>query len=182
MKMIYNYKEIVKIYKNDYNLKKAINKKEIYKLEKGVYSNKKIVSPLIIYSKKYPNAVITMDSAFYYYNLTDVIPNKVYLATDRNSDKINNSKIVQSFVAKSILNEGKVTLEEDGEKINIYDRERLLIELIRKKKQIPFDYYKEIISNYRAIVDELDMYKIEEYLALFKNDLNLSNILQMEVF
>lgn len=180
--MIYNYKEIVKIYKNDYNLKKAINKKEIYKLEKGVYSNKKIVSPLIIYSKKYPNAVITMDSAFYYYNLTDVIPNKVYLATDRNSDKINNSKIVQSFVAKSILNEGKVTLEEDGEKINIYDRERLLIELIRKKKQIPFDYYKEIISNYRAIVDELDMYKIEEYLALFKNDLNLSNILQMEVF
>ena len=182
MKMIYNYKEIVKIYKNDYNLKKAINKKEIYKLEKGVYSNKKIVSPLIIYSKKYPNAVITMDSAFYYYNLKNVIPNKVYLATDRNSDKINNSKIVQSFVAKSILNEGKVTLEEDGEKINIYDRERLLIELIRKKKQIPFDYYKEIISNYRAIVDELDMYKIEEYLALFKNDLNLSNILQMEVF
>ena len=180
--MIYNYKEIIKIYKNDYNLKKAINKKEIYKLEKGIYSNKKIVSPLIIYTKKYPNAVITMDSAFYYYNLTDVIPNKVYLATDRNSDKINNSKIVQSFVAKSILNEGKVTLEEDGEKINIYDRERLLIELIRKKKQIPFDYYKEIISNYRAIVDELDMYKIEEYLALFKNDLNLSNILQMEVF
>ena len=180
--MIYNYKEIVKIYKNDYNLKKAINKKEIYKLEKGVYSNKKIVSPLIIYSKKYPNAVITMDSAFYYYNLTDVIPNKVYLATDRNSDKINNSKIVQSFVAKSILNEGKVTLEEDGEKINIYDRERLLIELIRKKKQIPFDYYKEIISNYRNIVDELDMYKIEEYLSLFKNNLNLSNILQMEVF
>ena len=104
--MIYNYKEIIKIYKNDYNLKKAINKKEIYKLEKGIYSNKKIVSPLIIYSKKYPNAVITMDSAFYYYNLTDVIPNKIYLATDRNSDKINNSKIVQSFVAKSILNEG----------------------------------------------------------------------------
>lgn len=180
--MIYNYKEILEIYKNDYNLKKAINKNEIYKLEKGIYSKKKIVSPLVIYSKKYPNAVITMDSAFYYYNLTDVIPNKVYLATDRNSDKINNSKIIQSFVSKSILNEGKVTLEEDGEKINIYDKERLLIELIRKKKQIPFDYYKEIISNYRAIVDELDMYKIEEYLALFKNDLNLSNILQMEVF
>ena len=52
--MIYNYKELIKIYKNDYNLKKAINKKEIYKLEKGIYSNKKIVSPLIIYSKKYP--------------------------------------------------------------------------------------------------------------------------------
>ncbi len=180
--MIYNYKEIIEIYKNDYNLKKALNKNEIFKLEKGIYSNSKIVSPLVIYSKKYPNAVITMDSAFYYYNLTDVIPNKVYLATDRNSDKINNKKIVQTFISKEILYQGKVILEKDGEKINIYNRERLLIELIRKKKQIPFDYYKEIISSYREIVDELDMYKIEEYLSLFKNDLNLSNILQMEVF
>ena len=88
--MIYNYKEVIEIYKNDYNLKKALNANEIFKLEKGIYSEKKVVSPLVIYSKKYPNAVITMDSAYYYYNLTDVIPNKIHLATDRNSDKINN--------------------------------------------------------------------------------------------
>lgn len=180
--MVYNYKEMIEIYGNDYNLKKALNKKEIFKLDKGIYSNKKIVNPLVIYSKKYPNSVITMDSAYYYYNLTDVIPSKVYLATDRNTDKINNEKIVQTFMSKDILYQGKVNVQTDDGVINIYDRERLLIELIRKKKQIPFDYYKEIISNYRALVDELDMYKIEEYLALFKNDMNLSNILQMEVF
>lgn len=180
--MIYNYKEIIEIYKNDYNLKKALNKNEIFKLDKGIYSKKKIASPLVIYSKKYPNSVITMDSAFYYYNLTDVIPSKVYLATDRNTDKINNEKIVQTFMSKDILYQGKVNVQTNDGVINIYDRERLLIELIRKKKQIPFDYYKEIISNYRVLVDELDMYKIEEYLALFKNDMSLSNILQMEVF
>ena len=180
--MIYNYREIIEIYGNDYNLKKALNRNEIFKLNKGIYSNKKIVSPLVIYSKKYPNSVITMDSAYYYYNLTDVIPSKVHLATDRNTDKINNEKIVQTFMSKDILYQGRINLQTNDGIINIYDRERLLIELIRKKKQIPFDYYKEIISNYRAIVDELDMYKIEEYLSLFKNDENLSNILQMEVF
>lgn len=180
--MVYNYKEMIEIYGNDYNLKKALRKNVIFKLDKGIYSSKKIVSPLVIYSKKYPNSVITMDSAFYYYNLTDVIPNKVYLATDRNTDKINNEKIVQTFMSKDILYQGRINLQTDDGIINIYDRERLLIELIRKKNQIPFDYYKEIISNYRAIVDELDMYKIEEYLSLFKNDMNLSNILQMEVF
>lgn len=180
--MVYNYKEMIKIYGTDYNLKKALNKKEIFKLDKGIYSNKKIVSPLVIYSKKYPNSVITMDSAYYYYNLTDVIPDKVHLATDRNTDKINNEKIVQTFMAKKILYQGRVIIQTNDGVINIYDRERLLIELIRKKKQIPFDYYKEIISNYRAIVDELNMYKIEEYLTLFRNDMNLSNILQMEVF
>lgn len=180
--MIYNYKEIIEIYGNDYTLKKALIRNEIFKLEKGIYSNKKIVSPLVIYSKKYPNSVITMDSAYYYYNLTDVIPSKVYLATDRNTDKINNEKIIQTFMSKDILYQGRINLQTNDGIINIYNRERLLIELIRKKKQIPFDYYKEIISNYRAIVDELDMYKIEEYLSLFKNDESLSNILQMEVF
>lgn len=180
--MVYNYKEMIEIYGNDYNLKKALNKNKIFKLDKGIYSSKKIASPLVIYSKKYPNSVITMDSAYYYYNLTDVIPSKVYLATDRNTDKINNEKIVQTFMSKDILYQGKVNVQTHDGVINIYDRERLLIELIRKKKQIPFDYYKEIISNYRALVDELDMYKIEEYLALFKNDMSLSNILQMEVF
>ena len=39
-----------------------------------------------------------------------------------------------------------------------------------------FDYYKEIIRNYRDISYELDMYKIEEYLSLYKNNLNASKI------
>ena len=47
---------------------------------------------------------------------------------------------------------------------------------------MPFDYYKEIVSNYREIANELDMQKIEEYLSLFKNDINLSEALQREVF
>ena len=58
----------------------------------------------------------------------------------------------------------------------------MLVELIRKKNIIPFDYYKEIISNYRKISDDLDMYKIDEYLSLYKNDVNLSDVLMREVF
>ena len=85
-------------------------------------------------------------------------------------------------MTRDILYQGSINVETDDGIIRIYNKERLLIELIRKKNQIPFDYYKEIISNYRKIVDELDMYKIEEYLTLFKNEVNLASILQMEVF
>ena len=70
----------------------------------------------------------------------------------------------------------------DGEEVNMYNKERLLVELIRKRNQIPFDYYKEIVANYRKIADELDMYKIEQYIALYKNECNLGNILLREVF
>lgn len=180
--MVYSYKEIINKYQSRNELNKALEENQIYKLEHGIYSNEKIVDPLILYSKKYPNAIITMDSAFYFYHLTDVIPNKIHLATDRKSSIIKNEKIFQIFIPKEILNAGKITLDIQGGTINIYNKERLLIELIRKRNQIPFDYYKEIISNYREIAHELDMYKIEEYLSLFKNGDNLFEVMQREVF
>ena len=150
--MIYSYKEILKKYGGRYAIKEAVNKNEIYKVEKGIYSNNKIVDPIILYSKKYPSGVITMDSAFYFYDLTDVIPSKTYLATPKNYRTIKNDKIVQIFMDKNILNAGKESVKVNEYTINIYNRERLLVELIRKRNQIPFDYYKEIISNYREIL------------------------------
>lgn len=180
--MVYSYEELITKYGTRYNTQKALKTGKIYKIEHGIYSDKKIVNPLILYSKKYPYAVITMDSAFYYYGLTDVIPNKVYLATPRNYRVIKNDKIVQIFMEKNILDKGKTIVKINNQYVYMYDKERLLIELIRKRKQIPFDYYKEIIANYREITNELDMQKIENYLSLFKNDLNLSEALQREVF
>ena len=123
-----------------------------------------------------------MDSAFYFYDMTDVIPKKIYLATDSHSRKIKNDNIVQLFVDGKILNEGKIKEKIDDEYINIYDKERLLVELIRKRNQISFDYYKELISNYRECSDKLDMYKIEKYISLYKNESNLSDALLREVF
>lgn len=180
--MIYNYKELKDKFKTVYSIKKAINNNEIYKIDKNLYSDEKYVNPLIMYSKKYPNAIITMDSAFYFYDLTDVIPQKIYLATESHSRKIKNDNIIQLFVDKKILNEGKTIEQIDNEDINIYDKERLLVELIRKRNQIPFDYYKEIILNYRKLTDSLDSYKIEKYLSMYKNDVNLSIALLREVF
>lgn len=180
--MVYNYEEVLKKYKNRNKMYKALEANQIYKIEHGVYSTEKTTDPLVLYSKKYPNSIITMDSAFYFYHLTDIIPDRIYLATNRNSRIIENEKISQIFMKNDILNEGKVKVDLQDGPINIYDKERLLIELIRKRKKIPFDYYKEIISNYREIADELDMYKIEEYLTFFKNGEGIFEIMQREVF
>lgn len=180
--MIYSGKEVIEKYGTRYNLSKALKNKEIFKLDHGVYSDKDLVNPMIIVSKKYPSAIITMDSAFYYYDLTDVIPRKTYVATNRNSNTINDKKIIQIKVPKDILNYGKEEVIVDGDKVKMYNKERLLVELIRKRNQIPFDYYKEIISNYRRISEDLDMYKIEEYLSLYKNETNIADALLREVF
>lgn len=180
--MIYSGKEAIEKYGTRYNLSKALKNKEIFRLEHGIYSDKDLVNPMIIASKKYSSAIITMDSAFYYYDLTDVIPKKTFIATNRNSNIIHDSNIVQIRIPKEKLNQGKEVVLIDGEKVKMYNKERLLVELIRKRNQIPFDYYKELISNYRKIVDDLDMRKIEEYLSLYKNESNIADVLLREVF
>lgn len=180
--MTYNLKEILEKYKNRYNLSKAIDSKEIYKLDYNVYSDVELVNPMIIVSKKYPNSIISMDSAFFYYNLTDVIPKKTYIVTNKNSNTIDDDTIVQLRVPKDILNYGKTSVIIDGELVNMYDKERLLVELVRNEKKVSFDYYKEIINNYRKISDELDMRKLEKYISLYKNSNRIGNIILREVF
>ena len=180
--MLYFHKELKEKYKYDYNIQKAVEMKQLYKIEEGLYSDKEYVNPLEIIKKKYPNAVLTNDSAFYYHDLTDVVPDYFYLATSRSNTRINDSYIKQVFIPNELVNVGKIKMNIENVQVNIYNKERMLVELIRKKNQIPFDYYKEIIKNYRKIIDDLDIYKISEYISFYNNEHNLYEALQREVF
>ena len=181
-KMLYFRNELDKSKYSTYQLNKAIENKELFKVDNGLYSDKEFVNPLEIIVKKYPNAIFTSDSAYYYYDLTDVIPNYFYLATKRSNSRINDKNIKQTFIPNDLFEFGKTQIEVENIKINIYDEERMLVELIRKKNIIPFDYYKEIITNYRKKTDKLDIYKIQEYISYYKNESSLYDTLMREVF
>ena len=181
-KMLYTRKEISKKYNSTYQINRALENKEIFKIQNGIYSDEEFVNPLLVINKKYPNAIFTMDSAFYYWDLTDVIPDKFHLATKRNNIRYRDEDIRQYFVEENLFEFGKTTLKVENVEINIYDRERMLIELVRKKAQIPFDFYKEIISNYRKIANDLDSFKISEYISYYKNEETLYARVQSEVY
>lgn len=180
--MLYFHKELKEKLKSDYQIKKAVSNKYYFKIDNGLYSDEEFVNPLKIILKKYPNAIFTFDSAYYYYDLTDVIPEYFYLATKRTDSRIHDKNIKQVFIPNDLFEFGKTQIEVENVKINIYDEERMLIELIRKKNIIPFDYYKEIIANYRKKTDKLDIYKIGEYISYYKNESSLYDILMREVF
>ena len=181
-KMLYFRNELDKNKYSTYQLNKAIENKELFKVDNGLYSDVEFVNPLEIILKKYPNAIFTSDSAYYYYDLTDVIPDYFYLATKRSDSRINDKNIKQIFIPNDLFEFGKTQIEVESVKINIYDKERMLVELIRKKNLIPFDYYKEIITNYRKKIDTLDIYKIQEYISYYKNESSLYDTLMREVF
>ena len=145
------YKNLIEQYKSDYEIKKLIKEGILIKVEKGIYSDTNNVNYLEILTKKYPNAVFTMDSAFYYHNLTDVIPDKEHLALRRDSTKIKDDRIKIRYYQDNLFDIGKSILKVNNIDIQIYDKERMLIELIRNRNSLGFDYYKEIINNYREI-------------------------------
>ncbi len=55
----------------------------------------------------------------------------------------------------------------NGISIRVYPEERLLIELIRHRNKLPFDYYKEIIGSYRRKLYELDEEWLEDNIDRF---------------
>ena len=161
--MLYSYQECLEKYGNDYQIKKELAEGRLFMLEKGIYSDKQYVPELDIITKKYPDAVLTLNSAFYYHGLTDTIPKKYYLATEKGKRKITDLRIKQIYENSGELLLGVIQMVYDNSTITIYNKERILIELIRNKSKIPFDLYKEIISNYRNEIDNLDIALISDY-------------------
>ena len=69
----------------------------------------------------------------------------------------------------------------DGVKVRIYDKERMLIELLRNKNSLPYDLYKEIIMNYRKIIGGLEIWRIQEYASIFPKSKMISKALDEEI-
>ena len=153
----------------------------VFQKEKGIYSLSNACSELEIISVKYPRAIYTGESAFYYHSLSDVIPDYYHLATIRSDSRIKDPRVRQTYLKEDIFEMGKIIMQYHNTEINIYSLERMLIELMRFRSKMPLDYYKEIISNYRNKVERMDIAKVEEYADKFKNADKRMDMIQMEV-
>ena len=163
--MILSYQECLDKYGSDYKLKKELSDGKLFMEEKGLYSTKRNATELDLIMKKYPRAVCTGYSAFYYHALTDVIPEHYYLATIRTDTRIRDTS----------------TLKYNSSTIRIYNCERMLIELLRFRYKLPMDYYKEIIRNYRKLSSKMDFNLVEDYALNFRNTSSLMDMVQREV-
>ena len=179
--MVLTYKECIKRFGTDYKIKKAISEGNLFQKGKGLYSDRALCSELELIVAKYPRAVFTGESAYYYYGFSDVIPNYYCLATRRGDTRIKDKSEKQTFVNDDLYDFGKCTMEYQNTNISIYSKERLLVDLVRFKNKIPFDYYKEVIGNYRRVIDDLDFFSIEDYAAMLKNGKKIMDTIQLEV-
>lgn len=178
---VMRYEEALSDAGSPFLLRKKLESNELYKLSRGAYSKIKHPDPLVLAHVLYPESVVTMDSALYAYGLTDVIPKETHLATNRNATRITRPGYRQYFIEEGLLDPGAVEIEREGGVVRMYNRERLLVEVMRRQASLPLDYYKKVIDSYRNIIDDLDIALVEDYMSLFKRNDYMSDILQREV-
>lgn len=179
--MVLTYNECVEQFNGVNEFRKALSEGKLHKLEKGYYSEEKFEPELAVIGRKYPKAILSLNSAFYYHGLTDTIPDYYYMTTDKDSAKIKDGRIVQLFDNSGQLMLGAETTQVEGTSILMYNKERLFIEAVRNRNRLPFEYYKEIINNYRDIIYDLDIQTIQEYAEKLPKTALVTKTLKMEV-
>ena len=111
-----------------------------------------------------------------------MIPDEYCIATDSHSIALRDNRVKQVYVPSECLELGVMQMQRRDALFRIYDRERLLIELLRYKNKLPYDYYKEILGNYRGLLYELDIERIQVYAERFPKSKMITEALEREVF
>lgn len=170
--MIYTAGELKQSLGGFAQINDAVKNGKYHKISHGLYTDESpFLSELENIFARYPNAILTLESAFDYYDMFDYIPDCYVVATPLNAHKIKTKNVKQFFMANDILNIGKTTIKTEYGYINIYDKERLLIELFRLKSKISYEHYKEVVRSYRKLSQqgELNYNKISDYCMKLRN-------------
>jgi len=176
-----NRSDCLKEYGSDYMIQQEVSDGKLFKVGRGIYSRDRNAPEIAVLTYQYPKAVVTMRIAFYIQGLTDVIPEEYDLSTDRNASKIKGKRVKQYFAPSSFFKQGIETIDYKGYPIRIYSKERLLIELLRYKDKLPYDYYKDVLHNFRRILSQLNIQEIQDYAGEAPKSGRIMKTLQTEV-
>lgn len=174
--------ECLEEYGSDYYIKRLVDEGKLFRVDKGIFSEEENVPELALLSFKYPKAIITMETAFYLYGLTDEVPAACSMATKREAAPIADTRVKQIFMPKELIGMGATQIDYKGYDLQIFDKERMLIELVRYKSKLPVNYYKEIILNYRRILAQLNSEKVRDYAEAVPKSDKVIRTLRTEVY
>lgn len=179
--MLYKYADLKRKGYAHKDIERLVDQRIMFKIEKGVYSNRRNVTELSTFMIKHPKVIFTLESAFYYYGMTDKRPEKYVVVTKKPAWRIADDQIKQYFMDPAIYDIGVTKLQINNTWIPIYDRERMLIELVRYRKKLDPKYYKEIRDYYHHHPEKINMKKLKGYLDQFVSKKKLTEVILTEI-
>ena len=103
-------------------------------------------------TRLFPDAVLCMDTALFYYRYSDRVPLAWHLAVSKDSGKsrfkIDYPFVKPYFVEPSILELGAIDGEMDGNPVRIYDKERTVCDCLRYSGKMDQEIFNNAIRRY----------------------------------
>ena len=109
-------------------------------------------SEVVMINHLFPDAVLCMETALFYYGYSDRNPAEWNFAIDRNVSK-QRTKIDYPFIKAYRVESELVTLGEtegqiDFQKVRIYDRERTICDVLRNMNKMDKEIFNKAIQGY----------------------------------
>lgn len=164
------------------NLKKLVDEGKLEKTARGVYILPEIwEDEFVNLQARFKKGVFSNETALFLWDLTDQTPNRYdmtfphnYNLTNVKSEGVNCSRVKQEWYA-----EGKTQLESPGgNRITVYNMERTLCDILRKRGGINTGIITEAFKRYAARNDK-NIPLLSEYAKMFRVEEKVRSYLEV---
>lgn len=136
------------------DIKKMLDEGLIEKVKRGYYHwiENFDGNEIVIIKRLFPDAVLCMETALFYYRYSDRNPSEWNFAIDKNVSKLR-TKIDYPFVKAyrvetALLTLGETCGEIDFVGVRIYDRDRTICDVLRNMNKMDKEVFNKAIQNY----------------------------------
>ena len=141
-----------KVFYND--IRQFINDGLIEKIRYGYYQlvDENNPSEARLINQLFPDGILNMDTALFYYGYSDRTPLAWHLAVSKDSGKsrfkIDYPFVRPYFVEPALLNLGLASGVIDGNPVRIYDKERTICDCLRYRNKMDREIFVKAIQKY----------------------------------
>lgn len=136
------------------NIQQLLQEGFIEKIRRGYYHwiEEFDGSEIVIINKLFPDAVLCMETALFYYRYSDRNPAEWNIAIDKNASR-QRTKIDYPFIKAYRVESSLLTLGEsigkiDLSEVRIYDRDRTICDVLRNMNKMDKEIFNKAIQNY----------------------------------
>jgi predicted transcriptional regulator of viral defense system len=109
-------------------------------------------SEALLINQRFPDGILNMDTALFYYGYSDRTPLAWHLAVSKDSGKsrfkIDYPFVRPYFIEPTLLDLGQSTGEIDGNQERIYDKERVICDCLRYRNKMDREIFVKAIRGY----------------------------------
>lgn len=142
----------VKLYYRD--IQRMLNEGLIEKIKRGYYHwiESYGKDEIVIINRLFPDGVLCMDTALFYYKYSDRNPAEWHITIDKNTSRQRTQieyPLIKAYrVESELLPLGKTEGKIDSQKVRIYDRDRTICDVMRNMNKMDKEIFSTAIQGY----------------------------------